>query len=52
MGMRDRRIAEDLRQYGNQYSKIMFFAGDSHIDSVGTLLDNEFEIVEKEKSRT
>jgi hypothetical protein len=51
MGMRDEKMAEDLRQYGSQYSEIVFFAGDDHIDSVGALLDDEFEIVEEEESR-
>jgi hypothetical protein len=51
MGMRDEKMAEDLRQYGDQYSEIVFFAGDDHIDSVPALLDGEFEIMEEEKSR-
>ena len=51
MGMRDEKMAEDLRQYGSQYSEIVFFAGDDHIDSVRALLDDEFEIVKKEESR-
>lgn len=51
MGMRDQKMAEDLRKYGDQYSEIVFFAGDDHIDSVGDLLDGEFEIVEDDDSR-
>ncbi len=51
MEMRDEEMAGDLRKYGKQYSGMVFFAGDSHIDSVGELLDCEFKIVEKEESR-
>ncbi len=51
MGMRDERMAEDLRKYGSQYSEIVFFAGDSHIDSVAELLDGEFEMIEEGESR-
>lgn len=51
MGMRDKKMADDLREYGSQHSEIVFFAGDDHIDSVGSLLDGDFEIIEKKKSR-
>jgi hypothetical protein len=51
MRMRDEKMAKDLREYGSRYSEIVFFAGDDHIDSVGTLLEGEFETVEKERSR-
>lgn len=51
MGMRDKKMAEDLRKYRSQYSGMVFFAGDDHIDSVRSLLDGEFEIVEEEESR-
>lgn len=51
MGMRDEKMAEDLRRYGGQYSEIVFFAGDDHIDSVPALLDGKLETVEKPESR-
>ena len=51
MGMRDEKMAEELRKYGNQYSEMVLFAGDDHIDSVGSFLDGEFEMVEEEESR-
>jgi len=51
MRMRDEKMAEDLKEYGTQYSEIVFFAGDDHIKSARTLLDGEFEMVEKPKSR-
>jgi hypothetical protein len=51
MGMRDEKMAEDLREYGSQYSEIVFFAGDDHIDSVPALLDGEFDTVKEPKSR-
>jgi len=49
--MRDEEMAEDLKEYGTQYSKIVFFAGDDHVNTVRSLLNGEFEVVEKPKSR-
>lgn len=49
--MRDEVMAEDLREYRSRYSEVVFFAGDDHIDPAKKSLSNEFEVVEKEKSR-
>lgn len=49
--VREQRMAEDLNRFGVEYSELVFFAGDSHIDSVAELLDSEFEIVEEPNSR-
>lgn len=49
--MREKKMANDLRELTSDYAEIVYFAGDSHIDPIRDRLSGDIKIVEGSDAR-
>lgn len=50
--MREQKMARDLRQLANDYSEIVFFTGDSHVDPIQDRFDGDAVIISRPNAQS